>query len=111
MVLTRVASEPKKFQILLGTFIHSKSRTELEYIHDAAVAVGCDGKIAAIARDCGCAEAAKDEVLKQTGWAARDVRVVECCEGQFFFPGFIGMFALASQSRSSSSRGPRNTDT
>lgn len=91
MVLTRLASEPRKFQVLLGTFIHSKTRSELEYIHNAAVAVDDSGKIAAIARDCESLSAARDKVLGQTGWNKDDVDVVECGEGQFFFPGFIGM--------------------
>lgn len=90
MVLTRLASEPKKFQVLLGTFIHSQTRSELEYIHNAAVAVDDRGKIVAIAKDCESLSAARDKVLGETGWNKGDVDIVEAAEGQFFFPGFIG---------------------
>ncbi|TWU75523.1 hypothetical protein ED733_005786 [Metarhizium rileyi] len=100
MALTN-ASEPKKPQpqpqLLLGTFIHSKSRTELEYIHNAAVAVDDGGVIVAIARDSESVDAAKDDVLRQTGWTGSDVNVVACGEGQFFFPGFIDTHVHASQ--------------
>ncbi|KAK2595958.1 hypothetical protein QQS21_006488 [Conoideocrella luteorostrata] len=97
MVLTKLSSEPKKFQILLGTFVHSKSRTELDYLHNAAVAVDTRGQIAAIARDCRSMSDAKDAVLRQTGWKASEADVVECEEGQFFFPGFIDTHVHASQ--------------
>ncbi|KAG8406970.1 hypothetical protein J3458_020477 [Metarhizium acridum] len=95
MVLTRLASEPRKFHVLLGTFVHSKSRTELEYIHNAGVAVDHGGKIVAIARDCESVNAARDKVLEETGWTQGNIDVVACGEGQFFFPGFIGTHVVA----------------
>lgn len=92
MVLARdAAGEKKKLQVLLGTFIHSKSRGELEYLHNAAVAVDRQGRIAAVVKDRGNVGVARDEVLGQMGWMADEVDVVQCGEGQFFFPGFIGM--------------------
>ena len=94
MVLTRVASEPRPLQILLGTFVHSKSRSELDYLHNAAVAVDASGTIVAVSRDCDDLGAAKSKVLQETGWNVDDVQVVEAGEGQFFFPGFIGMFCV-----------------
>ncbi|KAF5133604.1 putative guanine deaminase [Metarhizium anisopliae] len=97
MVPTRLASGPRKFHVLLGTFIHSKSRTELEYIHNAGVAVDHGGTIVAIARDCESVNVAKDRVLEETGWTHSDVDVVACREGQFFFPGFIDTHVHASQ--------------
>lgn len=92
MVLTKRASEPKKLQVLLGTFIHSSSRSELEYIHKAAVAVDAEGKIVAVVKGSGDANAAKEKALSQLGWKEEDVDVVEAKEGQFFFPGFIGAY-------------------
>ncbi|QPH12080.1 hypothetical protein C2857_004130 [Epichloe festucae Fl1] len=98
MVITRVAAgEQKKFQVLLGTFIHSKSRAELEYLHNAAVAVDRQGRIAAVVKDRGSVGVARDEVLGQMGWRADEVDVVQCGEGQFFFPGFIDTHVHASQ--------------
>ncbi|KHN97912.1 guanine deaminase [Metarhizium album ARSEF 1941] len=97
MVPTRLALEPRKFRVLVGTFVHSKSRSELEYIHDAAVAVDDGGTIVAMARGCENGNAAKDKVLRETGWTHRHVDLVECGEGQFFFPGFIDTHVHASQ--------------
>lgn len=88
-------------QILLGTFIHSKSRTELEYMHNAAVAVNSHGTIAAVALECDSLENAKEKVLRETGWSDEEddnddegeIHVVQCAgEGQFFFPGFVGQY-------------------
>ena len=90
MVLTRVGDGPKRPQILLGTFCHSVSRTELDILHDAAVAVDEAGKIVAVVKGAGSIAAAKAQALKETGWAEGDVSVSEAKRGQFFFPGFIG---------------------
>ncbi|KAG5951764.1 hypothetical protein E4U53_002325 [Claviceps sorghi] len=97
MVPAVLASHPRRFQILLGTFIHSKARDELEYLHDAAVAVDEQGRIRAVVRDRGSVGDARDKVLRSMGWRIDEVDVVECGEGQFFFPGFIDTHVHASQ--------------
>ncbi|KAG6039162.1 hypothetical protein E4U41_003102 [Claviceps citrina] len=105
MVLTKrqtttaaAAAEPRRSQVLLGTFVHSRSRRELEYLHDAAVAVDREGRICAIGGGHGgSVGAARDEVLRLMGWRGGEVDVVECGEGEFFFPGFIDTHVHASQ--------------
>ncbi|KAG6007906.1 hypothetical protein E4U21_005384 [Claviceps maximensis] len=97
MEFTTLISHLKRYQILLGTFIHSKSRTELEYLHNTAVAVDDEGRICAIVRDRASARVARDEVLGVMDWMVDDVDIVECEEGQFFFPGFIDTHVHASQ--------------
>ena len=79
-------------QIFTGTFIHSKSRTELEYLHDAVVCVDENGIIAKVSRDATADVATTVKQLRESlGWGDRDVPVHACKEGQFFFPGFVGM--------------------
>ncbi|KAG5927707.1 hypothetical protein E4U42_001912 [Claviceps africana] len=84
-------------QILLGTFIHSKNRDELEYLHNSAVAVDWQGTICAVVKDRGSAGVARDVVLRTLGWGIDDVDIIECLEGQFFFPGFVDTHVHASQ--------------
>lgn len=79
---------PSRRQIFLGTFIHSKSRAELDYLHDSAACVDEHGVIIKVERGCGV-EAAKT-LCESLGWSEADVDVVACKDGQFFFPGFIG---------------------
>lgn len=72
--------------VYVGTFIHSASLKELDVLEDAAVAVDDGtGKILLVKKDV------TEEVVKlwegETG-----TRVVRAGKGQFFFPGFIGMF-------------------
>lgn len=76
---------PQRKLLLLGTFVHSKTQQHLEFLHNAAVAVDEQGKIAAIERD-----AADSRLLKQLGWNEAEVDVTTAAEGQFFFPGFVG---------------------
>ena len=76
--------------ILQGTFIHCKSKQELEIFHDSAVGVDSHGKIVAIEKDCGDAKTARDKILKQMGWAEDQVVIHTAGPTQFFFPGFIG---------------------
>jgi guanine deaminase len=76
-------------QLFVGTFIHSKSREELEYLHEAAVCVDRNGKIVAVERDTDEARAVA-VLYPRLGWSADEVMVYRCEEGQFFFPGFIG---------------------
>lgn len=82
---------PQRNQLLLGTFVHSKTRRELDIVHNGAVAVDAHGKIAAVERDCASVEEAQAQVLSKLGWSADDVDIYATQEAQFFFPGFIGM--------------------
>ncbi|KAG6116102.1 hypothetical protein E4U13_002132, partial [Claviceps humidiphila] len=81
--------QQKRPQILLGTFIHSKSRRQLEYLHHAAVAVDGQGMICAVVQSREGVEDPREEVLKVMGWTDKEADVVQCREGEFFFPGFI----------------------
>lgn len=76
--------------LLLGTFVHCLGPAELAFMHDAAVAVDQQGKIAGIEKDQGDVDKAKVQLLKTLGWAEDDVEVHASRPGQFFFPGFIG---------------------
>jgi guanine deaminase len=75
--------------LFLGSFIHSKSLDELEYLHDSAVCVDEHGTIVAVEKGCGLNDAEK-KVFPKLGWSAGDVTVKTAKPGQFFFPGFIG---------------------
>lgn len=89
MVLPRGTS-PSRNQLLLGTFVHCKTRKELEFLHDAAIAVDKQGRIAGIDATSGDADVAKEKLLGSLGWREGEVDVHACGQGQFFFPGFIG---------------------
>ena len=81
----------QKNQLFVGTFVHSKSLNQLEYLHDASVAVDKSGRIVAIELQCRDQATAAETLCSKLGWdAAADVEVRVCKEGQFFFPGFIG---------------------
>ncbi|PNY29864.1 Fuanine deaminase [Tolypocladium capitatum] len=88
---------PNGNQLFLGTFVHSKTREELEFLHDAAVAVDGRGQIAGIDAASGGVEAAKEKLLRRLGWGEGEVDVHACEPGQFFFPGFIDTHLHASQ--------------
>lgn len=75
-------------QLFLGTFIYSRKLDELEYLHDTAVFVGKEGKIARIEKDCD--ETKARGLFPELGWSPQDVAVHVCRDGQFYFPGFIG---------------------
>lgn len=83
----------RRNQLFLGTFVHSKTREELDYLHDTAVCVDASGTIVAVETACDL-KRAEGELLPRLGWTASDVDVRVGKEGQFFFPGFIGMFAF-----------------
>ncbi|KAL7921681.1 hypothetical protein ACQKWADRAFT_294968 [Trichoderma austrokoningii] len=89
---------PQRKLLLLGTFVHSKTQQQLEFLHNAGVAVDEQGKIAAIERDVedGKSEA-KARLLQQLGWNEAEVDVTEAAEGQFFFPGFVDTHIHAPQ--------------
>lgn len=82
---------PQRKLLLLGTFVHSKTQQHLEFLHNAAVAVDEQGKIAAIERDAAdLSNEATARLLRQLGWNEAEVDVTTAAEGQFFFPGFVG---------------------
>jgi hypothetical protein len=81
--------------LFLGSFIHSKSLDELEYLHDAAVFVDEKGTIVAIEQACD-QKKAEETVFPKLGWESGDVSVRAAKEGEFFFPGFIGLFPFSS---------------
>ncbi|KAL1900072.1 hypothetical protein Cpir12675_001072 [Ceratocystis pirilliformis] len=86
----------RQHQLFLGNFIHSKSREELEYWHNTAVAVSTEGVILAIEKDCDEAKA-RAELLSRLKWSPSDVEVTVTSEKQFFFPGLIDTHVHASQ--------------
>lgn len=85
---------PRRNIILQGTFIHCKSKQELEIFHDSAIGVDSHGKIVAVEKGASDAKAAKDTILKQLGWTEDQVDVHTTGPTQFFFPGFIGKFHI-----------------
>ncbi|WYZ46241.1 hypothetical protein EsH8_IX_000466 [Colletotrichum jinshuiense] len=86
----------RRNQLFLGTFVHSKTREELDYLHDTAVCVDASGTIVAVETACDL-KRAEGELLPRLGWTASDVDVRVGKEGQFFFPGFIDTHVHASQ--------------
>ncbi|GAB1316588.1 hypothetical protein MFIFM68171_06798 [Madurella fahalii] len=85
-----------KNQLFLGSFVHSKTFGELEYLHNTAVCVDESGSIVAIGKDCDEVKARKT-LLPQLGWEESEVEVVSARGGQFFFPGFVDTHLHASQ--------------
>lgn len=84
-----MTASPPRRKIFYGTFIHSKSRTELEYLHKTHVFVDEFGKIVKI-KTFEPDDAALQEVWEAVGWEKHEVDLVVAKEGEFFFPGFIG---------------------
>ena len=80
----------RRSQVFVGTLVHCKSRTELELMHDTAVAVDAKGKIVAVVTGNGDAAMAKEKLLGQLGWREAEVDIHTSKPGQFYFPGFIG---------------------
>ncbi|KAI1435268.1 guanine deaminase [Xylaria sp. CBS 124048] len=92
-------SPPKlaKNQIFFGTFIHSKSLGQLEYLHSTTVGVDVSGKIVAMETGLGQHEAIQT-LCTRLNWSANDVTItVAQGERQFFFPGFIDAHVHAAQ--------------
>ncbi|GJN81055.1 hypothetical protein PLIIFM63780_004587 [Purpureocillium lilacinum] len=94
---SEAAMLPVKNQVLLGTFVHSKTAQELDYMHNTAVAVDSHGTIVGIERDAADVMSAKAKLLANLGWSESDVQVCVSKEGQFFFPGFIDTHVHAPQ--------------
>ncbi|KAF4846508.1 putative guanine deaminase [Colletotrichum siamense] len=90
------APQQKQNQLFLGTFIHSKTREELDYLHDTAICVDATGTIVAVEK-CGSRAEAEEVLFPRLGWEKGDVKVHVGKEGQFFFPGFIDTHVHASQ--------------
>ncbi|KAL1837343.1 hypothetical protein VTJ49DRAFT_3971 [Mycothermus thermophilus] len=82
--------------LYLGTFVHSESLTELEFLYDGAVFVNESGTIVAIQGPCEEAKV-KEMMFPRLGWAEADVDIVRAKDGEFFFPGFIDTHIHASQ--------------
>ncbi len=77
-------------QVFFGTFIHSKSLGELEYLHNTAVCVDTSGKIVAVEADCNLQKAV-ETLYDRLGWSPDDVVITEARDKrEFFFPGFVG---------------------
>lgn len=77
--------------IYLGTFIYSKSLTEIEILHDAAIFVDEQGKIVAVEKDIKDVDGALS-FCPNLGWETDEVIARACGREQFFFPGFIGIY-------------------
>jgi guanine deaminase len=82
--------------VYLGTFIHSKSLTEIDVLHDAAIFVDEQGEIVAIEKDIKDVDGALS-ICPKLGWETEEVTARACGREQFFFPGFIGL-SLTSDS-------------
>jgi len=90
LVLMNIMAANKR-TLFLGTFIHSKSLNELEYLHDTAICVDKRGVIVGIEK--GVDEKKAEEILfAKLGWKRDDVEVKVARDGEFYFPGFIGIF-------------------
>jgi guanine deaminase len=78
--------------VFFGTFVHSKSLGELEYVHNAAICVDAAGKIVAVEPNCG-QQKAVETLYARLGWGLDNVAItVARNERQFYFPGFIGKY-------------------
>ncbi|KAI9050491.1 hypothetical protein LZ554_005654 [Drepanopeziza brunnea f. sp. 'monogermtubi'] len=82
--------------LFLGSFVHSKTLGNLEFLHDSAVCVDEKGLIVAIERDCD-QKKVQETVLPRLGWTAGEISVRASQRGQFFFPGFVDTHIHASQ--------------
>ncbi|KAF2797389.1 guanine deaminase [Melanomma pulvis-pyrius CBS 109.77] len=85
------ASTPIPPTIYLGTFVHSKSLSELEICDQGAIGVDSAGVIKFVERDV-----VRVEDVKAKHWEWKDAEVVRVEDG-FFFPGFIDTHTHASQ--------------
>lgn len=83
-------------QVFLGSFIHSSKLDELKYMHKTAVFVEKSGKI--VHREEDCDEQKANKILQgNLGWSPAGTEIVHAGDGDFFFPGFIGMFTCSSR--------------
>jgi len=79
-------------QAVVGTFIHSKTKAELEYAHETVLLIDENGIIAkkGPAKDLSA-------LIASLGWDESSVSVTRSPPGGFFFPGFIDTHIHASQ--------------
>ncbi|KAF6803312.1 guanine deaminase [Colletotrichum musicola] len=91
------AERSRPNQLFLGTFVHSRTKEELEYLHDTAVCVDAAGTIVAVEGECGSLARAEEVLFPRLGWTRGEVQTHEAKEGEFFFPGFIDTHVHASQ--------------
>ncbi|GAP85986.1 putative guanine deaminase [Rosellinia necatrix] len=87
---------PPRNQVFLGTFVHSKTLGELEYLHNTAICVDASGKITAVEANCD-QQKALETLYAKLGWSPDDLAITVARDGQFFFPGFIDTHVHASQ--------------
>tara|TARA_R110002060_G_scaffold29464_1_gene39842 strand:+ start:169 stop:444 length:276 start_codon:yes stop_codon:yes gene_type:complete len=90
-----MAVSSRQKTLFLGSFVHSKSLGELEFLHDSAICVDEKGVIVAVEKGCG-QDKVEEIVFPKLGWTAGEVTVRTSQPGQFFFPGFIGQFVPIS---------------
>lgn len=90
MAPSRLDKAKGRNQVFFGTFVHSKTLGELEYLHNAAVYVDASGKIVAIETNCSQQKAA-ETLYAGLGWSLDSVAVTVARDArQFYFPGFVG---------------------
>ncbi len=77
--------------LFLGSFVHSKSLDELEFLHNAAAFVDEKGVIVAVEQNSDLKKA-EETIYPKLGWSGGEVSVRAAELGQFFFPGFIGQY-------------------
>jgi guanine deaminase len=83
-------------KIFAGTFVHSKTLSDLEILHDTTLFVDEHGRIAAIEPTVRVddAAAAKEAARTALGWAEeQDGIPISFWKGgkeMFWFPGFVG---------------------
>ncbi|KAE8442103.1 hypothetical protein EG329_003861 [Mollisiaceae sp. DMI_Dod_QoI] len=82
--------------LFLGSFVHSKSLDELEFLHNAAAFVDEKGVIVAVEQNCDLKKA-EETIYPKLGWSGGEVSVRAAELGQFFFPGFIDTHIHAPQ--------------
>lgn len=78
--------------VAVGTFVHSQTRQELEFLHNTVICVDGHGKIAKIdkAAEQEDVQAKAHAAIDELGWKREEVDWHVCETGQYFFPGFIG---------------------
>ncbi|KAK0620029.1 hypothetical protein B0T14DRAFT_537630 [Immersiella caudata] len=93
-----MATPPQRNKVFFGTFVHSKTLAELEYLHNTAIAVNATGKIVAIEPDHTSLDSALFSLLPKLNWTADSVSATSTASpSHFFFPGFIDTHLHASQ--------------
>lgn len=75
-----------KQTIFLGSFVHSKSLTELEIVENGAIGVDEKGVIRFVEKSV----ASLDEVKSKAGAGWENAETVTVKKGGWLFPGFIG---------------------